>query len=234
MPRNYESIRTEAISTRRNSDQNDYKLGDLANELEDMAATLRDPADTDLTRLPSAEQLAKEARALVCRLADDIGVPHKSLIIRARISRRVNPLGILGWIRDSTLTFAVLRELYALESDDDVNTISKKAISQNMTVREVRTEMESYRDGKAVAAGLYLCQTCSESIQDEKEMVVVAKHGKRLMFCTWNCAAIYTTVKAQEEGPILQLTTEQVDGKEDTDFDPYDFSYDESVVEMAL
>ncbi len=232
MPRTYESIRTEAILTRKANDTNEWKMGDLVVELEDLGASLKSKMNEgrDYELDASEQELAEDARKLIGRLADDIGVPKKSLIIRGRISRRVAEDGPLGWIRDSTLTYACLRELYALEKDEDLQKLAKKAVSQNLTVREVRTEMEQYRDGKAVAAGLYLCQTCSEPIQDEKDMVVISKSAKRLAFCGWNCGSIYASVKAQEEGPILQLSPAQKEGVEDE----YDYDYEPGGVEMAL
>ena len=203
--RSYESIRTEAIVARKSSDQNDWKLGDLGVECEDLALSVRRKMDHDKAYAPTQDEsgFSKDARQILERLADDIGLGHKAMMIRTRISRRVTTTGDLAWIRRSTLTYATMRELYAIPSDDDLNILAKKAVSQNMSVRDVRSEMETFRDTRAVESGLYLCKTCAEAIADVQQMVALSLGKNRAVFCGLPCTRAYLDAKMKDEGYVL-------------------------------
>lgn len=219
--RSYEQIKSEAIVTRKASDKNSWHLGDLGVELEDLGAHLRGELLSDPGKKMTEEELdlSKDDRALLERLADDIGLPKKSVFIRTKVSRRVKETGPLGWIRHSTLSYAIMRELYALENDDDLNRLAKKAVAQNMSVRDMRTEMEGYRDKKGVESGLYICKTCDEPIRDIDNLISINRTGEgRLPFCCWNCASVYTEKKANEEGRVApSANADPVFTEDDTD-----------------
>ena len=219
--RNYESIKGDAILKRRARDQNEWELGDLFVEAEDLAASYvpklavegqepGNPAPQNRHQELTEEeaQFSKGRREILSRLAEDIGLARKAVYIRANISRRVAKDSELGWIRASTLTYSTMRELYAIESDEELNKVAKKAISQNMTIREVRTELEGYRDKKAVDAGRYKCQHCKDTITNTKELVAIGHTEHRDIFCSSNCARLFIANKAAfllaEEQLILE------------------------------
>jgi hypothetical protein len=206
--KSYERIKSECIALRAASDQNSWATGDCVVSLIELSESIRQQMDNNPEYKPTQDEqdLTKDERVLIERLADDIGVPKKSLFIRYKISKRVPNSGPLAWIRHSTLTYATMRELYALPNDEDLNKVAKKAVSQNMTVREVRTEMETYRDQKSVDQGIYFCKTCNEPIKDLDNLISVAKSGQnRIVFCGWSCAGIYIETKAREDGIVVNL-----------------------------
>src|ERR1035437_8232571 len=94
----YESIKIRAVALRKSSDGNDWRLGHLCLELE---------------LLGEATGRAKEPKDLLKKLAQDTGYSYGALAIRAKISRRIKEDDeVLGWIRESSLTYAHVRELY--------------------------------------------------------------------------------------------------------------------------
>lgn len=218
--RTYENIKTRCLLLRKSNDQNDWALGDEGVALLSLAEDLRTKFNKDKDYTPSDDEAEfdRDDRELLQRLADDIGLAKKSMFIRTRISQRVRPDGPLAWIRRSTLTYACMRELYAVPDDKDLNDLAKKAVAQNLTVREVRTEMEAYRDKKGVDSGLYICKTCDEPIKHVENLVSVSKSGQRATFCGWNCAGVYVERKAVESG--IPIPTEEgvpVDAGTETD-----------------
>jgi len=234
--RTYESIRTDAIIKRKASDTNDWALGDLFKEAEDLTEGLKSKFTKDKGYEPTEEErdFSMDARKLLERLADDIGMAKKAVFLRARISRRVDPTGLLGWIRTSTLTYSAMRELYAVEDDNDLNTVAKKAVSQNMTIREIRSEMENYRAGKAVDSGLVVCRTCGEKILEPTNIVGLSHHSNRYYFCGWNCASIYALTQASEETPIPTKASAVPGDQMEDEIDLSVFDWDESSVVMAV
>lgn len=229
MTRNYESIKGEALVKRRAGDQNEWDLGDLFVEAEDLADSYVNVLTTEGQTAAEEDEdpFAKGSREILNRLADDIGMARKAVQLRSKISRRVAKAGSLGWIRYSTLTYSVMRELYALESDTDISILAKKVISQNMTIREVRTEMENHRDKKLVDAGSYKCANCKEAIANVDAIISVTGDGKRSIFDSWQCAASFVTSKVPDLNQEFKLTPRETSHSEDRE-DVFE------VMEMAL